>query len=352
MDCLAEQVEAFLGYMRFERRASPATVSAYSFELRALQDFATQDLSVSDARSLQTRDLRDFLASRVDRQPATTARSISALRAFFRFLMLRGLVEASPAAKLKRPRASDKLPLYLSVEQACEVTEAPSKDTRRASNLALRDRALLEVLYGCGLRVSELTGLTLGSCQIDQAQLRVVGKGDRERIVPLGGCAVDALRNYLAIRSNLVHPKTGGQHEEAVFLGRHGTPLSVRQVQNIVQRYGVQGSGETELHPHALRHSCATHLLDAGADLRTVQSLLGHARLSTTQRYTHVTLDRLSEAYTRAHPLATRTPAAATPPAASPGAQGALEQREGEVLIASECASESEPYAQDESRLE
>src|SRR5262249_36817245 len=157
------------------------------------------------------------------------------------------------------------------------------------------------LLYGCGLRVGELTGLTVERLDLVARHLWVLGKGAKERLVPLGPPAHDALLAYLSVRPKLRHPKTGAQDSERVFLGRYGTRLTPRQVQNIVRSYGLSAAGRGDLHPHAFRHSFATHMLDAGADLRTIQELLGHTSLSTTQRYTHVSVDRLMEAYDRAH---------------------------------------------------
>jgi integrase/recombinase XerC len=190
---------------------------------------------------------------------------------------------------------------FLTVDEAFRVVEAPESDGARPEPLRLRDAAMLELLYAAGLRVSELAGLKLTS--FEGRTVRVLGKGGKERITPFGGAAETALAAYLAVRPQL-RGKDGDQHPDAFFLGRFGTALTARQVQNIVQRYGALGAGRGDLHPHALRHSCATHLLDAGADLRSIQELLGHASLSTTQRYTHVSVDRLMEVYDRAHPMA------------------------------------------------
>ncbi|MBC7173754.1 MAG: tyrosine-type recombinase/integrase, partial [Polyangiaceae bacterium] len=187
------------------------------------------------------------------------------------------------------------------------VVEAPPEDAGRDEPLRVRDRAILEVLYGCGLRVSELSGLSLEDLSMSDRRVRVLGKGGKERDVPIGGPCAAALEEYLSYRPGLVS-KGATQDERALFLGRFGTRLTPRQVQNVVRRYGALGAARGDLHPHALRHSCATHLLDAGADLRAIQELLGHASLSTTQRYTHVSIDRLMEAYDRSHPLAHRKP--------------------------------------------
>ena len=230
-------------------------------------------------------------------------KKVSAIRSFFRFLLKRGIVEKNPAAGIRSPKVPKGLPRFLTVDQAFRVMEAPSKDDRRAKPLRVRDQAILETLYGTGVRVGELAAMSIQDCDLSEASVRVLGKGAKERIVPLGQSALEALQVYLPERRGmLVRAKDGD--DDALWLSQRGNRLSVRQVQNIVRQHGTRGAGRSDLHPHAVRHSCATHLLDAGADLRTIQDLLGHASLSTTQRYTHVSVDRLMEVYDRAHPLA------------------------------------------------
>ena len=257
----------------------------------------------SRADTLDILTLRRFLASFVGKNiGATTARKIAALRAFLRDLQRRGEVRDNPAALLKLPKVRKPLPKFLTVQAATEVVES---DPQRASTaLAIRDRAMLELLYGSGVRVSELVGLDLQQLDLNARLARVHGKGDKERVVPFGAPCEAALGAYLAIRSELRTKRTVAQDPQAVFLSRLGRRITTRQVQHVVRRLGALGTGRPDLHPHTLRHSCATHLLDAGADLRSIQELLGHASLSTTQRYTHVTVDRLLEVYDKAHPLA------------------------------------------------
>jgi integrase/recombinase XerC len=168
----------------------------------------------------------------------------------------------------------------------------------------LRDRVLLELLYGSGLRVSELAALDLEAVNVSACEVRVLGKGRKERIVPMSGKTLEALAGYLPRRSELRHPRTGFCHPAALLVTRRGQRLGIRRIQTLVQRYGALGAGRPDLHPHALRHSCATHLLEGGADLRVIQELLGHSSLTTTQRYTHVSLDQLLGVYDKAHPLA------------------------------------------------
>lgn len=303
-DALAAQIASFQRYLEVERRSSPRTVQTYVRALGELRAFCERERLPLDATTLSVTVLRAWLASLFGTHASgTLARKIAIVRTFYRFLMRKGVAKESPAAALKTPKVKRTLPRFLTVDEAFRVVEAPREDRGRAEPLAKRDAAILELLYGAGLRVSELAGLRLGDVERSARTVRVLGKGGKERLAPYGAPAECALAEYLAVRPEL-RGKGGAQHPDALFLGRHGTALTARQVQNIVQRYGALGAGRGDLHPHALRHSCATHLLDAGADLRSIQELLGHASLSTTQRYTHVSVDRLMEVYDRAHPMA------------------------------------------------
>jgi integrase/recombinase XerC len=297
-----QQVDLFERYLTSERRASPRTIATYMRDLRDLERFVAAQELPDDAAALDVRQLRAFLAARPEaREPATILRKVSALRSFYRYLRRQKLVDRNPAAELKTPRLRRKLPTFLHVEQAAEAVEMPtSKGTTPAH---LRDRAMLELLYGSGVRVSELVGLDVGAIDLREGSARVLGKGAKERIVPLGSQARAALAEYLRERPALLGK---GHDAGALFLSARCRRISVRQVQVLVKRYGALATGSSALHPHALRHSCATHLLDAGADLRSIQELLGHASLSTTQRYTHVSVDHIQAAYTKAHPLARR----------------------------------------------
>ena len=297
----AESVGSFLEFLASERRASPHTVSAYGRDLAQLGQF------IADHRgeevplgAIDVYLLRQWLGSlsRVV-APPSVGRKIAATKAFFRFLRRRGWVEKDPAQGLASPKVRRSLPTFLGVDAAREVVETPSGDDPASA----RDRAVLEVLYGSGLRVSELVRLDQNHIDLDQGLVRVLGKGKKERIVPLGRPTVDALRAYLEVRAGL--PQRGSTVEPAaLFLTRRGARLGVRQVQLLVHRYGALGAGRADLHPHALRHTCATHMLEGGADLRAIQEMLGHASLATTQRYTHVSLEQLMKVYDGAHPLA------------------------------------------------
>lgn len=303
-DPLDQQIDAFARYLGDERRSSPRTVETYVRDLRSFREYVRKEGLPSDARELDIVALRGFLGSLFrNNQASTMKKKVSAIRSFFRFLLKRRMIERNPAAGLRAPKVATTLPRFLTVDQAFRVMGSPPKEDVRAKSLRARDQALLETLYGTGVRVGELASMNIGDCDFTAASVRVLGKGGKERIVPLGKSAIDALEAYLPERLRLL-AKAGQGAIDALWISRGGRRLSVRQVQNIVRRHGTLGAGRNDLHPHAMRHTCATHLLDAGADLRSIQELLGHSSLSTTQRYTHVSIDRLMEVYDRAHPLA------------------------------------------------
>jgi len=301
-DPLAQQIARFEAYLRGERRRADKTVETYGRTLRALRDWLAEQGVALDATQLRTPVLRGFLASCFeDNTNATLARKIATLRSFYRFLVKRRIAKHDPAAALDVPKVKRTLPRFLTVDEAFRVVDAPAGDDDRDPRLRLRDTAILELLYAGGLRVAELAGLTIADLDRTERRVRVTGKGGKERLVPYGGPAAEALDAYLAVRGRL-RPKQGPL-PDALWLSYRGTALTTRAVQQIVRRYGTR-SGRGDLHPHALRHTCATHLLDAGADLRSIQELLGHSSLSTTQRYTHLTVDRLMAVYDAAHPMA------------------------------------------------
>jgi integrase/recombinase XerC len=307
LDPLGRAIDRFREHLASERRASAHTVLAYTRDLAALAAYTRERRGGSaKLEDIDKLHLRGFLAelSRTV-SPATIGRKLASVRAFFRWLERESLIRKNPASALASPKLRRKLPTFLAADAAGEVVEVPlSAAVTQAERL--RDTALLEVLYGCGLRVSELCGMDLDHVAFEREELRVLGKGKKERLVPLGSKARDAILEYLKERPGLRNERTGAQDPRALFLGRRGTRLGVRRVQTLVQRYGALGAGRSDLHPHALRHSCATHLLEGGADLRAIQELLGHSSLATTQRYTHVSLDQLLAVYDRAHPLAHR----------------------------------------------
>jgi integrase/recombinase XerC len=306
----AESVAAFLDSLASERRASRHTVLAYGRDLRQLELFAIEKRGESfTASQIDVYLLRQWLGTlaRV-LSPPSVARKIAAVKALFRHLRKRGLLEKDPAADLASPKVRKNLPTFLGVDAARQVVEAPEGD----SPTARRDRAILEVLYGSGLRVSELAGLDRSDVDLERGTVRVRGKGNKERITPLGRAAIKAIEAHLATRDALVRSARNGAspraiHPTALFLSPRGARFGVRPIQLLVHRYGALGAGRADLHPHALRHTCATHMLEGGADLRAIQEMLGHASLATTQRYTHVSLEQLMKVYDGAHPLAKRS---------------------------------------------
>jgi integrase/recombinase XerC len=299
-------VEAFLSHLSGERRASPHTIAAYRRDLTQLGLFLSDRLGQpATLRSADKLALRAFLsnASR-SRQATSIARKLSAIRAFFRFVEGRGRLADNPTSLIVSPKVRRRLPRFLGAEAASLVMQAPHVAGSDATVESLRDQAILELLYGSGLRVSELAGLEVSSVCLSSRQLRVLGKGRKERIVPFGAHAQRVLVEYLERRMELPGPGSRASASPALFLSRRGRRLSTRWVEKLVQRYGTLGAARPDLHPHALRHSCATHMLEGGADLRIIQEMLGHSSLSTTQRYTHLSLDQLTRVYDSAHPLA------------------------------------------------
>jgi integrase/recombinase XerC len=301
-----EAIARFLSHLEAERNASPHTRAAYGTDLASLDAFLTERESrgAKDVRAIDVYALRGWLGGLArTHAPSSVARKIAAARTWMKWLRRMGAIDASPADELASPKVRRPLPTFLGVDAAKEVVESPSLDTP----LGVRDRAILEVLYGSGIRVSELWGLDLEHVDLGAGEARVLGKGRKERVVPLGGKSIDALRAWLAVRGEVVHAKLGTQDPKALFLSPRGSRLTIRSVQLLVQRYGILGAGRADLHPHALRHTCATHMLGGGADLRAIQEMLGHASLSTTQRYTHVSVEHLMKVYDQAHPLALKS---------------------------------------------
>jgi integrase/recombinase XerC len=300
---LDEAIEAFARHLEAERRASPRTVEAYRDDVKGLAAFAGErgSRAVGDVRAIDVYLLRGWLGGLARKHAASSiARKVAAVRTWMRWLRRRGVIATCPADELATPKVRRGLPTLLSVDAAREVVEAPRGDSPES----LRDRAILEVLYGSGVRVSEVCGLDVTDVDLAGGTARVLGKGSKERVVPLGTKCVEALARWLEARPGMVHPRRRTQDPRALFLSVTGLRMYVRGVHKVVQRYGATGAGRADLHPHALRHTCATHMLDGGADLRAIQELLGHASLSTTQRYTHVSMEQLMRVYDAAHPLA------------------------------------------------
>lgn len=313
MDLRALEV-GFLAHLADERRASPNTVAAYRRDLDALLAFVEERRGALD-RELDLYALRAWLGTLARTcKPSSIARKIAAVRAFGRWMRRHGHVVSDPTEQLASPKVRRELPTFLSAEDAAAVVEAPEPAFARTGSArarreaeALRDRALLEILYGAGLRVGEASGLELEQLALSERSARVLGKGRKERLVPIGSKAAEALAAWLSVRAVLAHPRTRALDPRAVFVSTRGRRLGSRAIQLIVRKYGLAAAGRADLHPHALRHTCATHLLDGGADLRAIQEMLGHASLSTTQRYTHVSVAHLLAVYDAAHPLAKRS---------------------------------------------
>ena len=299
-------LQGFAAYLTYNKGYSEHTVRNYVSDVRQYLRYLGEREQSCRPEAADDYVIRGFLSSRFERnRKASLARKLSALRCFYRFLLLEGKVASNPAALLAMPKREQMLPNFLSVDDVFRVLDASGGD----SFIRTRDRAMLELLYGSGLRVSELVGLSLKDVNVDLQVLRVWGKGRKERIVPFGDKAGQALAKYLVRREEFLRggrTKESGQRNSAgpLFLNRSGGRLTARSVARRLDGY-VRGLRlPREASPHALRHSFATHLLDSGADLRTIQELLGHASLASTQRYTHLSLDRIMEVYDRVHPRA------------------------------------------------
>ncbi|MEY8562094.1 site-specific tyrosine recombinase XerD [Eggerthellaceae bacterium 3-80] len=294
-----ELAQEYLSYLRVERGSTPLTVQAYQ---RDLADYLTfcEEAGIACVEQATREDIVDFENALFSRElaPSTVDRKISVLKGFYRFLVREGYITSSPCALIKLPKTPEKLPDVLSIDQITQMLSDPVEPTPAAK----RDRAILEILYGCGLRVSECVGLNLSNLVLEEGYFRVVGKGSKERFVPISGAALSALVTYLnEARPELV--RTQAKDEGAVFLNARGGRLTRQSIHTIVASAGLL-IGIKNLHPHTLRHSFATHLLEGGADLRVIQELLGHADISTTQIYTHVNRAHVREEYQRAHPRA------------------------------------------------
>ena len=304
-----ERVAAeFLDYLSVERAYSPNTTAAYERDVREFSRlYEDRTGSAPSLASITVADVRAHLAELYGRNDASTmSRKLSSLRSFFRFCVNRQLMEHNPARAVRSPKRKKALPRALDVDEAFRLVEDPSSDGH-SEPIARRDRAMLEVMYGAGLRVSECCNLDMDDIDDDSygtALIRVRrGKGGKDRLVPVGSKAQEAISAYLAARDQLRHPRTKRSHPSALFLNHRGGRLTPRSVQRMVSRCVIR-AGTQDATPHALRHSFATHLLDGGVDLRSIQELLGHASLSSTQVYTKVSLDHLMSVYDNAHPRA------------------------------------------------
>jgi integrase/recombinase XerC len=305
VDNLSAQIARFLDFLTTQRNASPHTVDAYRNDLKALADFIVHERGDGlDAGTVDHLLLRLYLARLTcGKESKTTSyakssigRKLAAIRAFFAWLVRTGQLSTNPAELIATPKREQHLPFHLNIDQTITLVDGPEHAAEKDPASA-RDAAILELLYSSGLRVSELTELSIGDLDRNGGMVRVMGKGSKERIVPVGATALTALERYLAQRKSL-------SDQEALFLGTRGDRINRRSVARIVKRWSAAITTFRSVSPHTLRHTFATHLLEGGADLRSIQELLGHASLSTTQKYTHIGLDRLLEVYDKAHPRA------------------------------------------------
>ncbi|MBD3246191.1 MAG: tyrosine recombinase XerC [Candidatus Omnitrophica bacterium] len=285
-------IDKFLDYLTIEKNYSPHTLKNYAFDLREFAEFL-QNYKVTEISRVDYFVLRKFLSTLAEKKISkrTTSRKISTLKSFFKFLIREGVISSNPAASLIYPRLEKPLPKFLTEAQVSRIVAMPEGK----GALTLRDKAMLEFLYSTGARVSEMVTLKRDDVDLIGGSVKVQGKGRKERILPLGEPAVRALKEYLDTRDD---------SRSALFLNHRGTPLTDRGVRNILTRYMKKTASELKVSPHVFRHSFATHLLNRGADLRSVQELLGHSSISTTQVYTHLTIDSLKKVYEKAHPRA------------------------------------------------
>lgn len=293
---LYQQTQAYWDFLKIEKQVSPHTISNYQRQLQAVSNRLTiagienwQEVDAAKVRWLLSQDHRDGLGAK------SIGLRLVALRQFLAFLVKRGELKVNPTLGIKSPKASKHLPKNIDAEQIGQLLKSDSN-----APLDLRDLAMMELMYSSGLRLSELQGLDLGDMDLQTQEVRLLGKGNKERIVPIGSKALTAIQKWLEVRQQF-QPK-----DNAIFLNQRGARLSHRSIQLIMQKWGKKQSLSTHLHPHKLRHSFATHMLEASQDLRAVQELLGHSSLSTTQIYTHLDFQHLAKIYDAAHPRARR----------------------------------------------
>ena len=290
---MKKHIEKFIRHLEVERAVSAHTLRAYRKDLEEFSRYVE-----SEAANIDVIDIRGFIANQIQKglNKTTVNRRLSSIRSFFKFLYREGYVKTNPSKLVSSPKVSKLLPKFLSVDDIFTLIEKP----RGSGFYAVRDKAILELLYSSGLRVSELTGLDMDDVNLNESIMKIKGKGKKERIVPIGSKAVNALRFYNTER------RIKKSKAKALFLNRFGNRLTDRGVRRIVVKYSRESALYGEIGPHTLRHSFASHLLQGGADLRIIQELLGHASLSTTQKYTHLDITHLVDVYDNAHPLANK----------------------------------------------
>lgn len=305
---MQDYIDRFQVHLKYERNVSEHTLRNYISDLEQFYDYLCPVDSTGNRRSIDVRQIdhitiREYLSKLYQgkRKKTSIARKLATLRTFFKFLCREQVVEANPARLVSSPRLEKKLPKVLSVDDVIRFIELPDTETV----LGKRDRAILELLYATGMRVSELAGLNIEDIDFRNESIRVKGKGRKERIVPFGSKAKQAMQEYMGVRGELLIEAPEDQRDPRVFfLNYQGTRITTRSVGRMIDKYVRECAMLHDLSPHSLRHSFATHLLSAGADLRAIQEMLGHARLSTTQIYTQVSMEHLMEVYDKSHPKA------------------------------------------------
>lgn len=288
---MKEFIDKFIRYLQIEKGVSPHTLRAYRKDLEIFSEFVK-----TTPERIDPTDVREFIAEQISSGLSKTSagRRLASIRSFFKFLHREGYIKTNPARVISTPKKPKMLPKFLTVDDVFNLVEKPEG----VGFIVARDRAILELLYSSGIRVSELCNLDVGDINLREGLIKVRGKGKKERIVPVGAKAIEAIRTYTVERMLLKKKK------EALFLNRSGSRLTDRSIRRIVVKYARMILINTRIGPHTLRHTFATHLLQAGADLRTIQELLGHSSLSTTQKYTHLDITHLVDVYDKAHPLA------------------------------------------------
>jgi integrase/recombinase XerC len=291
---MIEEIGQFLLYLDSNRGSSPHTVGAYRSDLTRFSIFCRTMLNIETWSAIDRRDVRNYLGHLVESgySSASITRNLAAIRSFFRFMCRQGVLDDNPAKGIVAPKGEKRLPKFLTIREMESILDAPhSLDV-----LSLRNHAIVELFYSTGIRLSELVGLRVGDVDLLGENLKVRGKGKKERMVPVGRKAIDSIRSYLRVESHPAGPTT------PLFTNKRRGAISARQVQRIVRKLLSSAAADRGLSPHAIRHSFATHLLDKGADILSVKELLGHSSLSSTQIYTHLTVDKLKAVYRKAHP--------------------------------------------------
>jgi integrase/recombinase XerC len=311
MSLLEQAIRKFTIHMEVERNLTPNTRNNYLIDIRQFQKFLTKNYTFAEDSGVDTLTrvdhmmIRAFLGSlyREKVKKVTISRKVTALRTFFKYLLREGMVKNNPAEMIQAPRVEKYIPVFLSVDEMMALL----KTEGAPGATAFRDRAIIELFYSSGIRLSELVGLNTGDIDFIQGLIKVRGKGRKERVVPVGDPALAALREYLENRKEVSETLSYGGSKDPVFVGKSGARLSAKTVARILDKMVLMSGLKRKISPHVLRHTFATHMMEAGADLRAIQELLGHQSLSTTQKYTSVSVGRLLEVYDKAHPKARKT---------------------------------------------